>query len=798
MDVKYHLVGIGGIGMSGLARLILQQKGSVSGSDASQGETLEQLREMGAQISIGHDPKNVPDGASLVVSSGIASTNPEVAYAKSLNLPILHRSDLLHILMKGQKPLLVAGTHGKTTTTSLLTSVFLKDHSSYAIGGVLSETGVNAGHGAGAYFIAEADESDGSFLRYEPFGAIITNVNTDHMDYYKTEENLIDHFKKFGAKIQDSQWLFYCGEDELLKRCHLQGTSYGFVSGCDLQGSNFRQSGKRIFFDADFDGKHYSNIEVPLAGYHNALNSLAVFGLAIRAGLQESDIREALKGFKGVKRRLELIGERNQVMIMDDYGHHPREIQTTLKGLKNAYPYRKIVVLFQPHRYTRVRDCLVEFGKSFDAADEVIITDIYSSGETPIEGVRADVLHKQIQENSNTKITYIPFDSLASHAASIARPFDLFVTLGAGNITRLGPELLQLLQKKAPQKIKLGLIFGGESGEHEISLRSSQYIFRNLDPNIFDLKLLYISKQGNWLAGNEAKNILDSKQPQETKERLSVEVFREIQELDAVFPVLHGTFGEDGTIQGFFEMLALPYAGCSYQSSAICMDKAVTKKMVADAGLAVAPFIDFSEHAWNIGHDKILQKIKSKLHFPLYVKPVHLGSTIGVKKVKTTEELVEAVKLAFQYDVHVVVENEILGREIEFSVFGNGEAHILPPGEIFTSGQVYDYEAKYGKTAFAVSSKAELPLDVVETGMAFAKQAYLACGCDGFARVDCFLDSSGNYYLNEINPIPGFQESSIYPKCFEANGIPISSHLSTLVSIGLARSRNKRKKIYGK
>lgn len=797
-NVKYHLVGIGGIGMSGLARILLQKKCLVSGSDAKSGEMIENLKKMGAHISIGHDPQYIPEEASLVVSSGISQLNPEVVHAQVLGLPILHRSDLLHLLMQNQKPLLVTGTHGKTTVTSLLTTVFLKEQPSYAIGGVLMATGSNASSGEGLYFIAEADESDGSFLRYEPWGAIITNVNDDHMDYYQTEENLILHFQKFSQKVHDPKWLFYCGEDEKLKKCSLSGTCYGFIPGCELQGSNFRQSGKQILFDVAFEGNQYLDVEVPLIGYHNALNSLAVFGLALRAGLKEKDIRESFKGFQGVKRRAEKIGEVSEVLILDDYGHHPTEIQATLKAFKKAYSSRRLVVLFQPHRYTRIRDCWKQWSKCFDEADEVIATDIYGSGEAPIARITIENLLKEIQEGSRTKIHYVPYESLASYAASSARPFDLFVTLGAGDITRIGPEILYFLQNKPPEKIKLGLVFGGESGEHEISLKSSEYIFRNLDPKIFDLKLFYISKQGNWLAGEEAQKVLESFQPRDVKERFSSKVLEQIQGLEAIFPVLHGTFGEDGTIQGFFEMLALPYVGCSYLSSALCMDKAVTKKLVANAGLAVAPFIDFSEYAWKYDRDKILQDIASKLRVPLYVKPVHLGSTIGVKKVKTVEELIAAVNGAFQYDIHVIVENEIIGRELEFSVFGNGQAETLPPGEIISLGQTYDYEAKYGSATFPVSSKAELPSDLVQKGMEFAKKSYLACGCDGFARVDCFLDAAENFYLNEINPIPGFQKLSVYPKVFEANGISITSHFNILVGIALERHRNKRKKIYGK
>lgn len=786
----YHFIGIGGIGMSGLARLLLQQRIPVSGSDLSNSDIVENLKGLGAKISIGHASQNVPPGVTVVVSSGINGQNPEILQARDSQLPILHRSDLLQRLMQDKKSLLVAGTHGKTTTTSLLTSVLLKANwdPSYAIGGILAETGCNAGQGLSEYFIAEADESDGTFIKYAPYGAIITNIDNDHMDHFGSSEALIKGFKTFWERTSSSHHLFYCGEDIYLNQINLPGISYGFTPGCVLKGLHFQQQGWEICFDVSFEGQFYSQVKANLIGYHNALNALAVFGLCLKLGIPENIIREALNSFQGVKRRAEKKGEIHQVLIMDDYGHHPTEIKTTLNGIKKAMADRRVIALFQPHRYSRTRDCLADFGACFEGADEVIVTDIYGAGEEPIVGVHAKNVLEQIHNNSLVPARYVSKSHLLDELISTVRPFDVLVTVGAGDIYKTGMTLLEKLSTTAPTKYRLGLIFGGKSTEHEISLLSAKNIAKALDTSALDVVYFYISKEGYW-------SVVETIEEKKADQQLDADTLKALQLCDVVFPILHGPMGEDGTIQGFFKMLDIAYVGCDHQSSAICMDKAVTKKMAMAAGIRVAPFVDFSTYAWKCNQDYYLNEIETRLSYPLYIKPVHLGSTIGVRKAMNLNELRESIANALRYDHHVIVENEIRGREIEFSVMGREKIVTFAPGEIFTAGAVYGYEEKYGAAAFKTTPQAHLSPELIDQGMAFASAAYQSCGCDGYARVDCFLDEDGQYLLNEINPIPGFTSNSLFPKMCEVQGLGLTKLLNKLIGLGLARKRSNARLI---
>jgi UDP-N-acetylmuramate--alanine ligase len=445
---KYHLVGIGGIGMSGLAHILLEQKAAVSGSDAAMNDRIEQLQKKGARITLGHEASNVPVDAALVYSTDIPEHNCELEFARKLKMPILHRSDLLKVLMKGYYPLLVAGTHGKTTTASLLTSVLLKMgcDPSYAIGGELAASGLNASCGIGNYFVAEADESDGTFLKYDPYGAIITNVDNDHMNHYHTQDNLCDAFQTFGKKAAVKELLFYCMDDPFLQKMSLEGTSYGFSPESLCRGSRFFQKERSFCFDAELEGKKYPSIEISLLGYHNALNALAVFGLSLKIGIPEMIIRAALKGFKGVKRRTERIGEIKNILVLDDYGHHPTEIYATLKGVKNSLPNKRLVVLFQPHRFTRTRDCLKQFGSCFTYADEVLVTDIYSANEPELPGIDALSLAGQVRSQSTVSIQYVPKVALVPTVLQLVRENDVVITLGAGDIYKAGLTLLNQLQ----------------------------------------------------------------------------------------------------------------------------------------------------------------------------------------------------------------------------------------------------------------------------------------------------------------------------------------------------------------
>ena len=434
MKPPTHFIGIGGIGMSGLARLLLLKQQVVSGSDKSGSPLIEELRALGAKIEIGHDPKHVPPFGTIVVSSGIRKDNPELAACKAPEHRILHRSDLLWEMMQKKRPLLVAGSHGKTTTTSLLITVLIEAglSPSWAVGGTLHRYGTNADHGSGDYFVAEADESDGTHLKYIPYGLILTNVSEDHMDFYKTKEALETSLETFVSNTVSKDHFFWCGDALDFGAI---GTSYGFAEKNRLRISSFRQEGRRSFFDIAFEGKNYSEIEIPLMGRHNALNSAAVFGLSLRLGLSEGAVRRALKLATGAKRRLELKWEEEGSFVFDDYAHHPKEIAATLSALREAYPKRRIIVAFQPHRYSRTKDCFAAFGPALKEADILLIPEIYAAGEMPIEGISSEALVKAIP-----RAHFVPRSDLLGVLNELWRPLDIVVTMGAGDITRVSDE----------------------------------------------------------------------------------------------------------------------------------------------------------------------------------------------------------------------------------------------------------------------------------------------------------------------------------------------------------------------
>ncbi len=795
---KYHFIGIGGIGMSGLVRILLSQKMQISGSDIAVNYVTEELIKEGAQVHQGHSAQHIAPGMTVVYSSDIKKDNPEYQEAIRLNCSLLHRSDILQQLMTKQKGLAVAGTHGKTTTTSLLTTVLLHVglNPGYVVGGVLAHSQSNAAPGTGEYLVAEADESDGTFLKYAPYGAIVTNIDRDHMNHFKTDETLIHAFKQFMSQVKSTEHLLWCGDDPHLKALHPPGISYGFGTHCQLKGSHFRQKGWNVLFDADFKGKHYADIEVPLSGKHNALNALAVFGLALQLGVPEAKIRAGLQSFKGVGRRCEKKGEINGILLLDDYAHHPTEIGVTLKGVRQAVGERRIVAVFQPHRYSRMQYCLGTFEKAFDAADEVIITDLYTAGEAPISGVTTEKIIEEI-ENDHHSCTYIPRQQLAETLTQVLRPHDVVVTLGAGDITKLANELKEAFGKRAAKKLKVGVICGGKSLEHEISLRSVRHIHDSLRDEFYEVSLFGISKEGTWLSGpdvvNELERISKERYKLEQKTQISPHIIEELLTCDVLFPVLHGPNGEDGTIQGFFEMLGKPYAGPDYRSAAITMDKALTKKLMVMHDIATSPFVDFSVYQWKTDPEMLLKKINSSLQYPLYVKPVHLGSTVGITRVEKEADLSAAIEKAFAVDTWVLVENGLVGREIEFAVLGSDALRIFPPGEIPSHGSVYDYEAKYGPQGLKAIPKAELPESAIQNGIQFVERAYRAAGCHGMARVDCFLDKNGKYWLNEINPIPGFTSISLYPQMCAVNGIPGPDLIDALIILGLYDHRKKMK-----
>lgn len=780
-DEKYHFIGIGGIGMSGLANILLEKKCSVQGSDIALGYMTEGLEKSGAKIFRRQEASNITPDVKVVISSDIKPENPEYAQALLLKCELLHRSDLLKNLMDEKCSLAVAGTHGKTTTSSLLTEVL--DHAdlkpTFVVGGILARFKTNARLGSSNYFVAEADESDGTFLKYHPFGAIVTNIDRDHMNYFKTESSLIESFKKFMEQTTSKEHLVWCGDDSHLRAIDMGGTSYGFTEGCLAKLSNFGQRGWSLFFDLTFQGKSYKNIEVALTGRHNALNAAAVFILSLKLGVNEETIRTSLKSFFGAHRRAEKKGAIHSIEFIDDYAHHPTEISATLKAMRLAFGPKRIIAIFQPHRYSRVQDLLGTFGSSFQDVDEVVLTDIYAAGEKSIDGVTVERLKDEIDPFCSCR--YVPRQSLALELIKILKAHDVCITLGAGCVTKVSSETLSLFQAQTPRKLKVGVVCGGRSNEHEVSLLSVKNVLNQLKADLYDVTLFTITKKGEWFVGKE-----------KPEGHITQTVIEKLLDVDVVFPVLHGPFGEDGSLQGFLETLGVPYVGCCHRSSAICMDKALTKKLASLHNVPTLDFVDFKKGEWRVKREEIFSQILKKLCFPVFVKPLHLGSTMGVFRVMKREDLENAIEKAFRVDTEILVENGLdHPREIEFSVLGNDDPIAYPPGEILTQGKVYSYEGKYsqGEKAMGTSPKSDLPPHLIEQGIKLAKEAYLATGCSGMARVDFFLDQNQKLWFNEINPIPGFTNNSLFPKMCEVNGLSQSDLMDRLIILAMDRFR---------
>lgn len=437
--------------MSALARILLKKGDKVTGSDLSQSQATQMLESEGATIYHTHDPKHIKGVDAVIYSTDIPEDNLELVAARKAGIPIFHRSELLAELLEGYAPLLVTGTHGKTTTASLLAHLLVEAglDPSYAIGGYLNGVNTNGRSGKGLYFAVEADESDGSFLKYPSFGAIITNLEHDHIDYWKTEEALHAAFKRFASQVGSKQHLFWCRDDVHLRSLNLEGYSFGFSEEADLVINNFQQHQWSMMFDISFEGKRYVDIEIPLIGAHNILNAAAAFGLGLKLDIKEDVLRQGLKSFQGIGRRVEKKGATSCIEIYDDYAHHPTEIFATLRALRLATHGKRIVVAFQPHRYSRTQHCMDDFADAFEYADQVVLTDIYAAREDPIPSVTPEKLLKRIQEGGYKSVSFVCRDQLATHLAKYLKEGDVLITMGAGDITRVGPQVLRAIEDEA-------------------------------------------------------------------------------------------------------------------------------------------------------------------------------------------------------------------------------------------------------------------------------------------------------------------------------------------------------------
>ncbi len=455
-----HFVGIGGIGMSGIAEVLHTLGYRVTGSDIKRSETTERLERAGIPVWIGHRPENVDNAHVVVVSSAVSADNPEVIEARARSIPVIPRAEMLAEIARLKYSVLVAGAHGKTTTTSLLATVLA--HGGFdptvVIGGRLKATGSNARLGQGDFLVAEADESDGSFLKLSPTIAVVTNIDREHMDYFRTMDRLKEAFLSFMNKVPFYGASVVCHEDEyvreLLPSVHRRCLTYGFSREAQLRAENIRKGFMSTAFDVVYRGNRFGTFDIPVPGVHNVLNSLAAIGVAIVLKIDADAVRESFRGFTGIQRRLELKGEVDGIRVYDDYGHHPSEIRATLKALREGHEAGgewngRVLVLFQPHRYTRTRDLMDEFAVSFADADALIVLDIYPAGEPAIEGINSEALVRKMREAGSGDVRYAADrEEAIDRILGIVREGDIVLTLGAGNVYRAGEEIVHKLRTK--------------------------------------------------------------------------------------------------------------------------------------------------------------------------------------------------------------------------------------------------------------------------------------------------------------------------------------------------------------
>ena len=445
-----HFIGIGGAGMAPIAEILLERGIPVSGSDQGANECTRRLAEKGATIFSGHSADHLSaDVGKVVVSSAIRHSNPEWIAAVTRGIPIVHRGEMLASLVNPSYGIAVTGSHGKTTTTSMVASLLVSAglDPTCVVGGRVSSFPGCALVGRSRYFVTEADESDGSFMKLAPRLRIVTNIDREHMDFYGTFDNLIQAFSTYLDAGDEGGIGILCIDDPgvaaLIERISTIPLTYGLSSAARVRAENIVHEGVGSSFDVRVDGACWGRFSLHVPGMHNILNALAAICAGICLEISPDLMRQALSRFESVGRRFTLLGERDGVIVVDDYGHHPTEIRATLAAARLAYPGRRIVAVFQPHRFTRVRDLQNAFIESFSDADKILVTEIYSAGEDPIPGIGSEGLYRKMRDRWDDRVDYEPRrDRWVERLNGMLKPGDLLLTLGAGDITRLGKDYL--------------------------------------------------------------------------------------------------------------------------------------------------------------------------------------------------------------------------------------------------------------------------------------------------------------------------------------------------------------------
>ncbi len=776
--MRFHLIGIGGAGMSALARLLHAQGIAVSGSDLVETPTLHALRALGIHAYSPHDPEQMGAPDWVVVSDAIHPDNPEVVEAMRRNLPLWRRSQLMGWLLRHHRVIAVSGTHGKSTTTAMIATML--EHAGYdplvLIGADTPYPEPWQGNirlGQGEWAVVEACEAYESFLDLQPEIAVITNIDPDHLDYHGTLEQLLQSFERFLHRVKPGGTHILGGDSRgvqlLIKRIQQYTgqkrptVTYGLGADNEVHG----QITARSHLATDFvvyaplflGASTQASFHLPYPGDHNVQNALGAIAVALTLQIPIEVQQAALAQFHGVKRRQEIVGEAGGVAVIDDYAHHPVEIHATLNALRQRFPNRRLVVIYQPHMYSRTRDHLADFIESLARADFVVITDIYPAREKPIPGVSAALIADGLLARETPPTLYIPIkEQIPSRLLPHLKPNDVVVTMGAGDIDQIAPTILRLLEERGQvRRLRIAVLMGGDSPERDVSLLSGMRVLQALNPERY-LGIpvdpaLPRAREGIW----SLRELLGEERP------------------DLAFIALHGRHGEDGAIQGLLELLGIPYTGSGVLASALAMNKHAAKILFKEVGLATPPAVLAYDDSW-----ETCERIQQALQLPAIVKPNQGGSTLGTSRVFAWDALPNALRKALAFDNAALVEAFIEGTEVSVPVLGTRNPLALPPVEIAPKSGYYDFEAKYipGMTDEIVPAR--LPEEVLELLKATAVIAHRALGCRGLSRVDMIVRDHIPYVL-EVNTVPGLTPTSLLPRSAEAAGIGFAELIERII-----------------
>ena len=446
-----HFVGIGGSGMSGIAEVLIDLGYVVTGSDVRESATTKHLRDVGATVMVGHDEKNV-EGAQLVVaSSAVSAFNPEVRAAEGNRIPVIPRAEMLAELMRLKQGVAIAGAHGKTTTTSMIAAILEDSHldPTIVIGGRVNAFGGGSRSGRGSLLIAEADESDGTFLKLSPSIVVVTNIDREHLDYYKSLDKILESFAQFVEKVPFYGLVILCADDPLLRSLvpslHKRCVTYGMHQHADLVASDVKLGPWNSTFTVHTERCLVGTFTIPLPGRHYVANALAAMAVGLELEIPVKQIADGLASFRGVERRLQRVGEKSGVLILDDYAHHPTEIRATVEAVKCGWGQR-LIVLFQPHRFSRTRDLMDDFSTAFEGVDVLFVTEVYPAGEDPVDGVSGVRLVAQMKNTSGGRVSFVADpEALVEQVGPILRDGDIVLTMGAGDIWKIGQAIMEKL-----------------------------------------------------------------------------------------------------------------------------------------------------------------------------------------------------------------------------------------------------------------------------------------------------------------------------------------------------------------